>query len=185
MKITGSCFTSFSMMDWIKQSIMLIIFIQPARRCASITGRYLSDMQVFVPYPSPIDVAKCLDPRRLRKQVIECDQILKAIWSYSDVWKCHPVVKMYADHSGWLWYYRETLDSYDHGYMALADHFSYQCDTYLRPPFLTNEFCDQHKRRLFTKAPELYPQFWPYGESDENWYFVDGKLLKYINGKRI
>lgn len=23
------------------------------------------------------------------------------------------------------------------------------------------------------------------GEYDENWYFVDGKIVKYINGKRI
>ena len=36
-------------------------------------------MQIFIPYPSPIDVAKCLDPRRLNKQILECDQIMKAI----------------------------------------------------------------------------------------------------------
>ena len=55
----------------------------------------------------------------------------------------------------------------------------------IRPPFLTDEFCDQHKRRLFTKAPDFYPQFEEYGTSEENWYWVECELLKYVNGKRI
>lgn len=142
-------------------------------------------MQVFVPYPSPIDVAKCLDNLRLRKQIIECDQILKAITGESKAWKNHPVVKMYLDYAAWLWYYRETLDAYTQGCLSLARQYSYQCDAYFRPPFLTESVCDQHKRRLFTKAPELYPQFAKYGKSEENWYFVDGEIVKYINGKRI
>lgn len=131
-------------------------------------------------------MAKCLDGYRLRKQVIECDQILAAINGKSQAWKNHPVVKMYSDYAGWLWYYRETLDAYFKWYFALAKQYSYQCDAYFRPPFLTSDdFCDQHKRRLYTKAPNLYPQFAPYGTSEENWYVVDGKLLKYINGKQV
>lgn len=141
-------------------------------------------MQVFVPYHSPIDVAKCLDRKRLRKQIIECDQILKAISGESKAWKNHPVVKMYADYSHWLSEYRECLYAYLSGDEELAWFCEEDADWH-RPPFLTDDFCDQHKRRLFTKAPELYPQFWPYGESDENWYFVDGQIVKYINGKRI
>lgn len=35
------------------------------------------------------------------------------------------------------------------------------------------------------EAPELYPQFAKYGKSEENWYFVDGQIVKYVNGKRI
>ena len=142
-------------------------------------------MQVFVPYPSPIDVAKCLDPKRLKKQVIECDQILKAITGESKAWKNHPVVKMYSEHSSWLWYYRETLDAHLKKCFTLAKQYSHQCDAYLPPPFLTESFCDQHKRRLYTKAPELYPQFAEYGKSDENWYFVDGRLRRYVNGKQV
>lgn len=143
------------------------------------------DMQVFVPYPSPIDVAECLDERRLRKQIIECDQILAAIDGKSEAWKNHPVVKMYEQHFTWLWYYRETLSAYTQGGMTLAKLYSYQCDTYFQPTFLTESFCDQHKRRLYTKAPELYAQFWPYGESDENWYVIDGELVKYVNGVKL
>jgi hypothetical protein len=62
--------------------------------------------------------------------------------------------------------------------------FSYYADK-IRPPFLTDDFCDQHKRRLFTKAPELYPQFEKYGKNYENWYFLDGNIVKYVNGKRL
>lgn len=144
-------------------------------------------MQVFVPYPSPIDVAKCLDPKRLRKQIIECDQILKAIRGESEAWKNHPVVKMYAKRPyniQWLQHYQDCLLQYLWGNEGWAYQASIRAEKF-RPPFLTSDFCDQHKRRLYTKAPELYPQFAEYGTSDENWYFVDGKIVKYINGKRI
>lgn len=142
-------------------------------------------MQVFVPYPSPIDVAKCLDRRRLRKQIVECDQILEAIAGESQAWKNHPVVKMYFNNPGWLWYYRETLESYMMGLLTLAKQYSSQCDYYFRPSFLTKDLCDQHKRRLYTKAPELYPQFAELGTSEENWYFVGGRIIKYKDGKQI
>lgn len=85
----------------------------------------------------------------------------------------------------WLWYYRETLESYMMGLLTLAKQYSYQCDYYFRPSFLTQDLCDQHKRRLYTKAPELYPQFSELGTSEENWYFVDGRIIKYKDGKQI
>ena len=143
-------------------------------------------MQVFVPYPSPIDEAKCLDKRRLRKQIIECDQILAAIGGKSEAWKNHPIVKMYSAYWPWLAYYRGTLDAYLQRNIKEAEQCSwnarYAC---IEPPFLTSDFCDQHKRRLYTKAPELYPQFAVYGKSEENWYVVNEELLKYVNGRRI
>ena len=141
-------------------------------------------MQVFVPYPSPIDVAKCMDRRRLLKQILEADQILDAISGQSNAWKNHPVTKMYFKHGLWLVTYRQCLHLYFHGNVKTAEYFSQDADD-IRPPFLTDDFCDQHKRRLYTKAPEFYPQFAEYGTSEENWYFVDGKIVKYINGKRI
>ena len=143
-------------------------------------------MQVFVPYPSPIDVAKCLDYRRLRKQIIECDQILKAISGASQAWKNHPVVKMYSEYWPWLSFYKGSLVAYSQRNIKAAEQCSwnarYAC---IEPPFLTPDLCDQHKRRLYTKAPELYPQFAEYGTSDENLYVIDGELVKYINGNRI
>lgn len=56
---------------------------------------------------------------------------------------------------------------------------------YLSRFFLTEEFQVQHRRRLYTKSLELYPQFAKYGTSEENWYYVDGKLVRYIKGKMI
>lgn len=141
-------------------------------------------MQVFVPYHSPIDVAKCLDPKRLRKQIIECDQILKAISGESKAWKNHPIVKMYRGYFRWICAYSDCLYEYNDGQEEFAFRLSDTADR-IRPPFLTDDFCDQHKRRLFTKAPELYPQFAEYGTSDENWYFVDGRLRRYVNGKEV
>ena len=141
-------------------------------------------MQVFVPYPSPIDVAKCLDPKRLRKQIIECDQILAAIEGRSEAWKNHSVVKMYGPYIYWLRCYRACLLRFAEGTSDLAALWSRRADS-TRPPFLTDSLCDQHKRRLYAKAPELYAQFAEYGKSDENWYIIDGQLVKYIKGKRV
>lgn len=141
-------------------------------------------MQVFVPYPSPIDVAKCLDRRRLRKQIIECRQIIDAIDGQKDGWKNHPVTKMYRYHREWLESYYLCLLSFEYGDEDDAQYENAYAFHY-RPPFLTKEFCDQHKRRLYTKAPELYPQFAELGMSEENWYFVDGRIIKYKDGKQI
>lgn len=147
-------------------------------------------MNVFVPYQQPILCAEALwnDKKRFNKQIIECRQILDAI-DGKKAWSNHPCTKMYKEHREWLEYYESSLyyfrefmkgneDLYNAGYFSkLADS--------IRPSFLTDEFCDQHKRRLYTKAPELYPMFKKYGKSEINWYFVDGKLLKYKDGKLI
>lgn len=41
------------------------------------------------------------------------------------------------------------------------------------------------KRRLYTKDNNHYKQWADLGESEENWYFVDGEWVKYRNGKKI
>ncbi len=140
-------------------------------------------MQVFVPYPSPFETAKCLDRLRLQKQIIEVCQIIAAIEGRSQSWKSHPVTKMYTAHTGWLSKYRHCLEQYSIGQMTAAKWWSSEADS-VRPAWMTGEFCDQHKRRLYTKAPELYPQFAEYGKSEENWYVVDGKLEKYPKAKK-
>lgn len=146
-------------------------------------------MNVFVPYKSPLECAKALyGDRRFNKQIIECRQILDAI-DGKKAWSAHPCTLMYKPYRVWLSYYMDCLYFYrehrNHGMSILvADNYSKKADEY-RPPFLTDEFCNQHKRRLFTKSPDKYPQFAEYGTSEENWYFVDCELLKYVNGKRI
>lgn len=141
-------------------------------------------MQVFTPYPEPFKTADCLDGRRLNKQIIECRQILAAIKGESNAWKNHPVVKQYRNHISYLQNYTDCLKAFKDNYLEAAMIYS-DCAMLYKPEFLTTEFCNQHKRRLFTKNNSFYAIFYRYGKSDENWYVVDGKLLKYVNGKAI
>lgn len=155
-------------------------------------------MQVFTPYKSPLDCAEALwkDSKRYNKQIIECRQILNAINGVGKGWFNHPVVKMYSNHKVWLncymlclryyrLYQKSVVNELDKkSFYTSAEIYSNRADI-IRPPFLTEEFCDQHKRRLYTKSKEKYPQFAKYGKSDENWYFVDGRIVKYINGKKL
>lgn len=154
-------------------------------------------MQVFTPYKSPLDCAKALwnDQRRYNKSIIECKQILDAIYYVGKGWLNHPVVKMYRPYHKWLKFYMRCFEEYrksmksdnctdKDGFMLEAEFYSRKADE-SRPPFMTDELCDQHKRRLYTKSSELYPQFAEYGKSEANYYFVNGELLKYKDGKRI
>lgn len=143
-------------------------------------------MQVFVPYLNPFYTAQALDKRRLNKQIIECGQILRAIDDETAPWSHHPIVTMWKQHRDWLWWYRDCLDNYRRRNVEVAREIGAICfDKY--PRFLTSDFCVQHRRRLYTKDPEHYSKFgWGgYGTSDENWYYLDGKVVKYVNGKRI
>lgn len=142
-------------------------------------------MQVFVPYREPIKVAECLSgDKRLRKQIIECQQILDAINGVGKGWFNHPVVTMYKEHTKWLEHYASCLALYANDAPIHAKVCSDLADL-CTPSFLTDELCNQHKRRLFTKNPQHYAQFAEYGTSDYNLYYVDGSWRKYVNGKRI
>jgi hypothetical protein len=141
-------------------------------------------MQVFIPYASPYECAKCLDSRRFAKQILETRQILAAIYDNTRGYANHPVTKMYIDHAKWLSLYLKTLERYRDKNFLYAKILSCKADL-CRPEFITQELCDQHKRRLYTKAPAYYKSFAHLGKSLQNWYFVDGEMRKYINGKRI
>lgn len=149
-------------------------------------------MQVFTPYDNPLDCAHALwnDKKRFNKQITECKQILDAIDGKTKWWANHPVTRMYKPYRNWLLYYACCLTAYKvwandvNSTLYTAKLYSEKANA-IRPPFLTKEFCDQHKRRLFTKAPQLYQEFSNYGTSEENWYVVDGKLVKYLNSKIV
>lgn len=143
-------------------------------------------MQVFVPYPSVIAtvIAMYNDKKRYNKEIIECTQILRAIKGETTAWASHPCTKMYSKYSTWLELYLSCFLTYKDKRIEDAQKLSLKADK-IRPPFLTREFCDQHKRRLYTKNTEIYSQFSKYGKSEENWYVVNGQLLRYINGKKL
>lgn len=141
-------------------------------------------MQVFV-VGSPLETAMALDKARLRKQIIECHQILAAIHGEGKGWFHHPVVLMYSEPNSvrWLQMYADILEGYLNGSTGLeiADREARE----ITPGFHTEKFLIQMKRRLFSKNPEYYKQWESLGPSDENWYFVNKQWVKYINGKRV
>lgn len=140
-------------------------------------------MQVFI-IGSVYDTAKALDPKRLNKQIVECDQILDAIWEYSTAWANHPVTLMYKKHTQWLVCYKRALLSYKAGYTKDFEFYSRACKS-LTPSFHIPEYFDQMKRRLYTKDNAYYKQWKPLGESEINWYFVNNNWRYYKNGKQL
>lgn len=143
-------------------------------------------MQVFVPYVNPFNVACCLDKRRLNKQIIECRQILKSIANPDGPWGHHPIVAMWKGYAFWLSFYMKVLELYRDGDVDRARLLGNECAMlWNKPEFLTRGFCIQHRRRLYTKSPEMYAKFAKYGYSEENWYYIAGCFVKYKNGKLI
>lgn len=143
-------------------------------------------MQVFV-VGSPLETAMALDKARLRKQIIECHQILAAIHGEGKGWFHHPVVLMYSEPNSvrWLQMYADILEGYLVGYngLEIADREARE----ITPAFHTPEFIKQMKRRLYTKNPEHYKQWAEFGESQDNYYWSPGKCawLMYRNGKLL
>lgn len=139
-------------------------------------------MQVFI-VGSPLETAMALDPKRLRKQIIEVGQILDAL-NGAKAWSNQPCVLQYRGYERWLEIYKDVLMSYKKGELGSAIFDSIYADNY-RPDWHTQEYYDNMKARLFTKNPQHYAQFAEYGKSEENWYYVDGEWRKYVNGKRV
>ena len=139
-------------------------------------------MQVFI-VGSPLETAMALSKRHLNNQINEAKIILDAL-NGAKAWSNHPCVLQYRGYEEWLREYRSCLEAWkDNDKLAafVAEQWCHQT----RPPFHTQEYFDQMKRRLYTKDPQHYAQWADLGTSDENWYFVNGALRKYVNGKRI
>lgn len=146
-------------------------------------------MQVFI-IGTPFETAMALDTKRLHKQIVECRQILDAL-NGAKAWSNHPCVLQYRGHEGWLKIYSECLElellktpNNDAAITAIQAVASVMAKK-LTPCFHTQEYFEQMKRRLYTKDKEHYKQWADLGESDCNWYCVDGEWRKYVNGKRI
>lgn len=142
-------------------------------------------MNVFI-IGSPIEMAKALDAARLNKQIIECQQILDALDGSKKAWAHHPCTRQYRGHERWLMNYMGCLLRYKYGEYGRAEMSSQWCEKD-RPPFHTEEFFNQMKRRLYTKNPVHYAQWAELGVSEENWYWSprEQKIIKYVKGKRV
>ena len=124
------------------------------------------------------------DTRRYNKQVIECRQMLDAIEGKTNAWSNHPCTLQYKDHKLWLDQYRRCLIAYKEGRHGKAFLHSTIANI-VKPHFHTRAFYNQMKRRLFTKSPYHYSQWAIFGESEENFYYVNGEMRVYVNGKRV
>lgn len=123
-------------------------------------------MQTFLPYPSFVQSAKCLDNKRLGKQRVECMQIHKALTIQDYGWKNHPAVKMWKGYEPTLLLYAAEIcnEWINRGFKdSLITYFWIQYHEgphlMITPPWLTKEFCDSHKSNLLRKNPEWYSQF--------------------------
>ena len=141
-------------------------------------------MQVFI-VGSTLETAKALDPKRLRKQIIECKQILDAL-NGAKAWSNHPCVLQYRGYEFWLRCYKRVLETVQYGGKdsTRCKYNDYRARE-ATPNWHTQEYYNQMKKRLYTKDKEHYKQWANLGESQENWYFVDGSWRKYVNGNRV
>ena len=139
-------------------------------------------MQVFI-VGTPFETAMALSKRHLNNQINEASIILAAL-NGAKAWSNHPCVLQYRGYEEWLIAYMHCLEAFYNKDIHKARIWNlYALDN--TPDFHTSAYFDNMKRRLYTKNHEHYKQWAYLGESNENWYFVDGEWRKYVNGKRI
>ena len=142
-------------------------------------------MQILI-IGSVYETAEWLDARRLRRQILDCDQVLRALMGETKHWRTHPCVLQYRWCEDWLINYKACLQAYLDRCPRLALQYSQRADL-VRPVFHVQDYFDQMKRRLYTQSPDLYPQWASLGVSDVNWYWSqsEGCFIHYRNGKRV
>lgn len=135
-------------------------------------------MQTFLPYASPVRVARCLDYKRLGKQRVEVLQILRTLHGESKGWRNHPAVRMWRDHVGFLCWYGQCMceEWIAHGFKdtCAPKIRSYKTGHRIKKPkWLTVEFCLSHRSLLLRKKfghyrsyfghnfPQDIPLVWP------------------------
>lgn len=125
-------------------------------------------MQTFLPYPDFYDTAKCLDNRRLNKQLVEVQQILRTLIGKSDGWQNHPAVRMWRGYESTLRGYGLTVNrEYAQRFgRPLAFHKSGQevlqlilADTGPPPWLGLPAFHAAHRSNLLRKDPIWYGRF--------------------------
>lgn len=139
-------------------------------------------MQIFLPYIDIINVAKCLDKRRLHKQIVECKQIIKTITGESEAWKNHPIVKMYSNDLEFVKMYLGVLEKYWEDNEKITKNLAIlnEAARIKLPSFINNEYLATMKGRLYVKDPVHYADFAHYESfGHQNMYFVDGEWKYY------
>ena len=116
-------------------------------------------MQVFLPYKDYVKSAKVIDNKRLWKQILEADGIIRIITGERTGYANHPVTKLWYDYPKQLKQYRDIL---------IEEWFSRRLTTPPKihkpkkvtyPPFVTPKFCRSHKDILLNKNKEHYSKY--------------------------
>jgi len=123
-------------------------------------------MQTFLPYERFHESAKCLDNKRLQKQIVECKQIYLALILPEYGWKNHPAVKMWQRFEECLIQYAlSCIEEWElrHKKIHVLNEYFSTCPflSHLEvPSWIGNpEFHLSHQSNLYRKDPEHYKQF--------------------------
>lgn len=118
-------------------------------------------MQTFMPYSDFELVAKCLDNKRLNKQITEAKQILDIIEGRTtNSWANHTAVRMWIGYENALRLYVNTMinEWRSRGYNS----HSSVAELYpvIMPPWISNSLVlISHRNSLLNKFPEHYSKF--------------------------
>jgi len=123
-----------------------------------------------MPYPDFAESVRCLDDRRLNKQITEAIQILNAIHNPAYGWQNHPAVNMwrgyeralvgYTIHACGEWWVR-GFTSHVKSYLKVFDMVGGVTD-YDMPWWMGwDSFHLSHKSNLIRKDPSYYGAHWP------------------------
>lgn len=134
-------------------------------------------MQVFTPYADPYKNAKCLDPRRRNKQILEIIQIICANndidigWKIPKYIKNHPNTIKWKECDEYLLFYcfcllhifftnknkiHKAYFAYEQIVCWLFTHYSFKKIHKKIPTWFTKETCYEHRNKLLEKYPEYY-----------------------------
>jgi len=124
-------------------------------------------MQTFLPYPSFVASAQCLDRKRLGKQRVEVLQILRALSGESAGWRNHPAVRMWRGHQYVLAMYGASCcdEWIARGYRdttleKIASHVENITEDVASPGWLgRDDFHASHRAALLFKDYAWYSQF--------------------------
>jgi hypothetical protein len=131
-------------------------------------------VQVFLPHKNFTESARVLDQKRLVKQLLEGRQILAALAGQTKGWRNHPATRMFEGYElalcGYLYCIAKEMDVRGYKYennwneiVRLQGHFGRE-NGYSMPPWFNDRttlhsVVTTHRRSLYNKAPELYPQY--------------------------
>lgn len=130
-------------------------------------------MQTFVPLADFHRSAKAMDLKRLGKQIIESQQIFKALSIPEYGWKNHPATKMWDGHRLALVKYTKCFNqewfkrrgSHHGGYLnllSIVTEMEIDYEEFEMPEWWGREDVhESHKSNLIRKMPEHYGPMWP------------------------